>query len=38
MTEERFVALVLGGLVACYWAGYKFGYAVRMIKNLGNHA
>lgn len=38
MSLEAFIALVLGGLVGCYWAGFKFGVAVRMLKNLGNHA
>lgn len=38
MSDERFVALVLLGLVSCYWAGFKFGKAVRLLKNLGNHA
>lgn len=38
MTTEAFITLFLGGLVSCYWAGLKFGVAVRFIKNLGTSA
>lgn len=38
MTIAAFSALFVGGLVACYWVGFKFGVAVRAIKNLGTHA
>jgi hypothetical protein len=38
MSLEAFLVVVITGLVGCYWAGYKFGVVVRMLKNLGNHA
>ena len=38
MSIEAFVTLFLGGLVSCYWAGMKFGVAVRALKNLGKVA
>lgn len=38
MTEADTVLYVLSGLVACYWAGYKFGVIVKVIKDLGSSA
>lgn len=38
MSTEEFVAVLIGGLVLCYWAGVKCGAAVRAIKNLGRSA
>ena len=38
MSLEAFIALYLGGLASCYWAGLKFGYVVRLFKNLGTSA
>ncbi len=32
------ISLYLGGLVACYFGGYKVGYAVKFINQLGNGA
>jgi len=38
MNDMEFVALFMFGLVSCYWAGFKFGTVVRVLKNLGNSA
>lgn len=38
MSIAAFTSMFLGGLVACYWVGLKFGVAVRVIKNLGASA
>lgn len=35
MTDAEFTALLLSGLAVCYWAGWKVGVAVRMIKQMG---
>jgi len=32
------IAAFIGGLFACYWAGYKFGFVVAAIKKLGTSA
>lgn len=38
MSDTEYVLLLMSGLVGCYWAGFKFGTVVRIIKNLGNSA
>lgn len=38
VTLDAFVPVFIGGLVACYWAGLKFGVVVRILKNLGTSA
>lgn len=35
MSETLTVAYI-GGLVACYWAGYKFGAGVSWVRKLGS--
>lgn len=32
------MALYVTGLVACYWGGYKWGWTVHLLKNLGDQA
>lgn len=32
------VGLYVGGLVACYWGGLAWGYAVWFVRNLGSQA
>lgn len=32
------ISLYLGGLVACYFGGYKAGVVVKFINQLGNGA
>lgn len=34
--SESLVAAYVGGLVVCYWAGYKWGAAVAYIRKLGS--
>jgi hypothetical protein len=34
--NETLVAAYIGGLVVCYWAGYKFGAAVSWMRKLGS--
>ncbi len=38
MTTAALYMSIIGGLIASYFIGFKFGVAVRMLKNLGNHA
>jgi len=32
------ISLYLGGLVTCYWGGFKAGYVVKIINQMGNSA